>query len=164
MNGKPLVDKEYLLEKFEGKGGWTYAIIPEIAPDPHAHFGWGKVKGSIDGVEIRDYHLMPFLAGTGQLFLPVKADIRKKIGKRAGDTVHVVLYPDSDPVEVPEELLLCIADDDQALGFFNSLDDDEKRRYVKWIYSAKGDQARVDRMAKTVAALAEHKKFAARKK
>ena len=28
---KPLVDKEYLLEKYPGKGGWTYARIPEIA-------------------------------------------------------------------------------------------------------------------------------------
>lgn len=27
---KPLVDKDYLLQKFEGKGGWTYAEIPEI--------------------------------------------------------------------------------------------------------------------------------------
>ena len=25
---EPLVDKEYLLEKFPGKGGWTYALIP----------------------------------------------------------------------------------------------------------------------------------------
>jgi hypothetical protein len=25
---KPLVNKEYLLEKFPGKGGWTYAAIP----------------------------------------------------------------------------------------------------------------------------------------
>ena len=27
---EPLVDKEYLLEKFPGKGGWTYALIPKI--------------------------------------------------------------------------------------------------------------------------------------
>jgi hypothetical protein len=26
---KPLTDKEYLLEKFPGKGGWTFARIPE---------------------------------------------------------------------------------------------------------------------------------------
>ena len=78
---KPLIDNEYLLEKFSGKGGWTYAAIPEIKPDKHAYFGWVRVRGSIDGYEIRAYHLMPM--GNGKLFLPVKADIRKKIGKKA---------------------------------------------------------------------------------
>ncbi len=34
-----LVNKNYLLEKFPGKGGWTYALIPEILPDKHVHFG-----------------------------------------------------------------------------------------------------------------------------
>ena len=46
---KPLVDKQYKLEKFQGKGGWTYARIPEIIQDKKAHFGWVKVRGSIDG-------------------------------------------------------------------------------------------------------------------
>ena len=27
---KPLVDNKYILEKFQGKGGWTYACIPEM--------------------------------------------------------------------------------------------------------------------------------------
>lgn len=27
---KPLVNKKYRLEKFQGKVGWTYARIPEI--------------------------------------------------------------------------------------------------------------------------------------
>ncbi len=162
MSNKPLTDKDYVLEKFEGKGGWTYTLIPEIAPDPNAPFGWVKVKGSIDRVAISDYRLMPFLTGTGQLFLPIKADIRKKIGKGEGDTVRVVLYSDDDPVEVPEEFLLCLHDDAEALQFFNSLTDDEKHRYVRWIYSAKGEKTKIDRMAKTVVALAEHKKFAER--
>lgn len=34
MNNKPLVDRDYRLEKSPGMGGWTYTIIPEIAPDP----------------------------------------------------------------------------------------------------------------------------------
>lgn len=45
---EPLVDKEYLLEKFPGKGGWTYALIPKILQDKHSHFGWVIVNGSID--------------------------------------------------------------------------------------------------------------------
>lgn len=156
---KPLVDKDYLLDKFPGKGGWTYTLIPEIPPDSHAPFGWVKVKGSIDGIEICDYHLMPYYGGSQTLFLSVKADIRKKIRKEAGDTVHVILYRDEDPLEVPEELLLCIRDDANAQAFFNLLNDGERHKFVKWIYSAKSEKTRIDRMAKTIVALAEHRKY-----
>lgn len=39
-----LVDKEYLLEKFPGKGGWTYALIPEILQDKILVFWLGNRK------------------------------------------------------------------------------------------------------------------------
>lgn len=154
---KPLVDKKSLLEKFPEKGGWTYTALPEISPDKNAPFGWVKVKGSIDGFEINKYHLMPF--GNGELFLPVKAEIRKKIKKRAGDYVHVILYPDNEPQEVPDELLLCLQDDPEALQFFQSLNESEQQNYVRWIYSAKTDQTKVDRIAKTLDRLYKRQKF-----
>jgi hypothetical protein len=157
MNEKPLTDKEYLLEKSSGKGGWTYTIIPEIPPDPKSPFGWVKVRGSIDGYEIKKYHLMP--SGKGTLMLFVKSEIRKKIKKEAGDYVHIILYPDNEPLEVPEELLLCLQDDAEALQFFNSLNESEQHNYVKWIYSAKTEQTKVDRMAKTVDKLSKNQKF-----
>ena len=161
MNEKALVDKKYLLEKFPGKGGWVYAIIPEILPDKKSPFSWVKVKGSIDGFQISKYHLMPTgkEQGKGQLFLSVKADIRKKIKKQEGDYVHIILFPDDEPLEVPEELLLCLQDDAEALEFFNSLNESEQHNYVKWIYSAKTDQTKVDRIAKTLIKLSKHKKF-----
>ena len=154
---KPLVDKEYLLEKFPCKGGWTFAEIPEIPQDKHSPFGWVKVKGSVDGFAINKYRLMPL--GNGNLFLAVKADIRKNIKKQAGDSVHIVLYLDNEPSEVPEELLLCLQEEPQALRFFNSLSESEQHNYVKWIYSAKIDQTKVDRIAKTIDRLTQNKKY-----
>jgi hypothetical protein len=162
MNEKPLVDRDCLLDRYPGKGGWTFTHIPEIAPDPHAPFGWVKVRGSIDGVSIEGHHLMPGDHGSGQLFLSVKADIRKKIGKGAGDTVRVVLWRDDTSPEVPEELRLCIDDDAPAREFFDSLTTGEQQAYIRWIYSAKREQTRVGRMGKTVAALASRLKFADR--
>ena len=153
---KPLVNKKYRLEKFDGKGGWTFARIPEILQDKHAHFGWVKVRGTIDGFEIRKYHLMPM--GNGMLFLPVKAEIRKKIKKDVGDLVHVILYPDNEPLEVPEEMLLCLRDEPKALTFFNSLSESERKFYIEWIYSAKREETKVDRMAKTIDRLSKHLK------
>ena len=157
MSEKPLVDKKYLLEKCSGTGGWVYTIIPEILPDKKSPFGWVKVKGSIDGFEISKYHLMP--SGKGTLMLFVKSEIRKKIKKEAGDYVHVILYPDNEPLEIPEELLLCLQEDAEALQSFNSLNENEKYNYVKWIYAAKTDQTKVDRIAKTLVNLSKGKKF-----
>ncbi|WP_276374188.1 YdeI/OmpD-associated family protein [Chryseolinea sp. H1M3-3] len=145
---KPLVNKKYRLEKFHGKGGWTFARIPEIIQDRKAHFGWVKVRGSIDGYEIKKYHLMPM--GNGNLFLPVKAEIRKKIKKDEGDLVHIILYADNEPLEVPEEMLICLQDEPQALSFFNSLSESERKFYIDWIYSAKKEETKIDRIAKTI--------------
>jgi Domain of unknown function (DUF1905)/Bacteriocin-protection, YdeI or OmpD-Associated len=142
---KALVNKKYLLEKFPGKGGWTFARIPEILPDKKAHFGWVKVRGTIDGFEIRKYHLMPM--GNGKLFLPVKAEIRKKIKKREGDYVHVILYPDNEPLDIPEEMILCIQEEPEALEFFKSLSESEQKYYIQWIYSAKKEETKIDRLA-----------------
>jgi hypothetical protein len=146
---KPLINKKYLLEKFPGKGGWTFARIPEIAQDKKAHFGWVKVRGTIDGFEIRKYHLMPM--GDGNLFLPVKAEIRKKIGKKEGDTVHVVLYPDNEP----EEMLLCLQDEPKAYKFFKSLTESEQKFYIQWVYSAKKEETKISRMATSINRLAK---------
>jgi hypothetical protein len=145
---KPIVNKKYLLEKFHGKGGWTFARIPEIPSDKNKPFGWVKVKGSIDGYEIRKCHLMPM--GNGKLFLPVKAEIRKTIKKKEGDYVQVILYPDNELLKVPEEMLLCLSDEPTALKFFQSLSESEQNYYIQWVYSAKKDETKIDRLAKTV--------------
>jgi hypothetical protein len=152
-----LVNQEYLLQKTSGKGGWTYVDLPQIIPNRKALFGWVKVKGTIDGFEIKKYHLMPY--GNGKLFLPVKAEIRKKIKKEAGDYVQVILYFDNEPTEIPKELLLCLQDEPAALEFFNSLNENEKLNYIKWIYSAKSDDTKTVRIATTIERLLKHEKF-----
>ncbi len=141
---KPLVDKEYLLEKFPGKGGWIYAQIPEILQNKHAHFGW-----------VRD--LTPM--GNGKLFLPVKAEIRKRIRKQAGDYVRVTLYPDNLPVEIPEELKLCLEDEPKALEVFMACTKGEQKAFIAWIYSAKTEDTKVERIARTINKLAKGVKF-----
>ena len=162
MHGKPLVDREYLLEKMDCKASWTYTVIPEIAPDPHTPFGFVRVRGTIDGVPISNYHLMPGEKGSGVVFLSVKADLRRKIKKGAGDTIHVTLWRDDNPPEVPGELRLCIEGDPAAAEFFDSLTESQRQAYVRWVYSAKTEKTKIERMAKSVAALAERRKFADR--
>lgn len=154
---KPLIDQKFQLEKFPGKGGWTFAGIPKINKNQRTAFGWVKVKGTIDGFPIKRYSLMPM--GEGKLFLPVKAEIRKKIKKQEGDLVHVILFKDEDAFEVPEEMLICLKEEPIALEFFKSLSESEQRLYVLWVYSAKKEETRVDRLAKSVNKLLKRQKL-----
>jgi Domain of unknown function (DUF1905)/Bacteriocin-protection, YdeI or OmpD-Associated len=154
---KPLVNKKIKLQKFPGKGGWTYAAVPEIKPNKQNPFGWVRVKGFIDDYEIKQYHLMPM--GNGNLFLPVKAAIRKKIKKQEGDWVKVILFLDESAVEIPDELLACLRDEPKAHQQFFKLSDSEQKQYIDWIYSAKKEETKVERMAEAINRIAKGQKF-----
>jgi len=154
---KPLVSKEYLLQKYPGKGGWTYAMISEILPSKRSPFGWVKVKGDIDGFELKNYKLLPL--GNGNLFLPVRAEIRKKIGKKDGDWVNVVLYADNTPTEIPEEFLFCLKEEPVAYDTFLSYTDGQRKEFIDWIYSAKTEDTRVKRIVETLDRLVRRQKF-----
>lgn len=76
-----------VLQKSPKKGGWTYAVWPEAAEFFGTH-GAVKVRGTVDGEPFET----SFMAmGNGVQMLPIKSDIRTKIGKQAGDTVTVRL-------------------------------------------------------------------------
>jgi hypothetical protein len=154
---KPLVNKRYKLEKYPGKGGWTYTVISEIPPDKKQRFGMVKVRGFIDDYEIKSYHLMPMK--NGKMFLPVRAEIRKKIKKKEGDWVEIILFIDDDPLHIPDEFLQCLRDDPAAYNTFNGLDESNKKRYVDWIYSSKKEDTRITRMAEAINRLEKGLKF-----
>jgi hypothetical protein len=150
--------------KFDNQGektGWTYITIPaklaqQLKPGNKKSF---RVKGKLDDFAIEKVALIPM--GGGDFIMAINAAVRKGMGKRKGAVIKVALEVDNAPILVPAELLECMADEPEALQYFNSLPQGHRNYFTKWIDSAKTDATKAKRITLVIKTMVRKMDFGA---
>jgi hypothetical protein len=157
-----MVDLTAILKRFASQGektGWTYIEIPvgkarQLKPGNKKTF---RVKGKLDNYLFKQVALLPM--GNGGFIMAVNATMRKGIGKRMGATVEVRMEVDDRPLTPPADLMACLADEPEALAFFNQLTKGHQNYFTKWIGSAKTEPTKARRIAQAINGLTRKQDF-----
>jgi uncharacterized protein YdeI (YjbR/CyaY-like superfamily) len=67
--------------------------------------------------------------------------------------ISVILYKDETPLDIPEDLSLCLKDEPGAYEKFSKLKEGEQKRFIDWIYAAKKEETRIERIVATISKL-----------
>lgn len=146
-----IVEGTFLLERFPGKGGWTFIKLPGKIITTGKAFGMMKVSGTIDDFAFEGKHLLPM--GNGFVFLPVAKPIRKAIGKEDGDTVKITFFQEIVPDKLPRELIDCLNDDPGKLALFKKLPKSDQDYWIEYIYRIEDLDIRSARIIKLLDSL-----------
>ena len=153
------------IEKFEINGektGWSYIFIPheiaeQIRPGERRSI---RVKGKIDDVAISGIGLMPM--GHGDFIMALNKDLRKRLRKEAGANVELNLLFDADfKIEMPDDLEICLADEQVLLEQFLSMPKSHQNYFINWLNSAKTEPTRTKRLVMIVNAMTDKLDFGA---
>jgi hypothetical protein len=148
--------------KFGTKGektGWTYIEVPadiaqQIKPGSKKSF---RVKGKFDNVPFEQIATIPM--GGGDFIIPIKASLRKEIGKRHGAMLHIEMEEDTKPLQLDSDMMECLEDEPKALEYFNKLPKSHQNYYSKWIAGAKTDETKSKRIAQCITACSKGMHF-----
>jgi hypothetical protein len=118
-----------------------------------------RIKGKLDNLVVKALAIIPI--GGGNFILPLNAELRKKLAKRKGEEILLVIERDKnrDPVPLPDDLAACLEDEPAAREHFFKLPKSHQNYYIKWITSAKTEPTRVRRIAQAIDALAREKHY-----
>lgn len=127
----------------------TYIEFPYDVEKEFGVKGQVKVQAAFDG-----YEYQGSLAKMGHHchFLIVTQKIRTAIGKKSGDTIHVMISKDTSErtIAIPEDFLHRLEATPETFQFFNSLSFTNRKEYVVWITNAKKDETRMNRLDKAI--------------
>jgi hypothetical protein len=152
------------IKKFGAQGektGWTYIVVPDAITkklNPGVKKSY-RVKGKLDNYKIEKTALVPM--GGGDFILAINAAMRKATGKRFGASLKVQIEMDLAPILPPAVLIECLADEPEALKYFNSLPPGHRNYFTKWIESAKTEPTKTKRIALVIKTMVRKMDFGA---
>jgi hypothetical protein len=132
------------LEKFSGKGGWTFVRIPQSFSERLGMRGMVPVLATVEG-HVFERSLMPI--GDGTHMIAMNKSMLKVIGKQLPDdvTVHIAVQSQPHAVRIPEELAIAFDLDPDGKELFHALPRSTQRGLVMWLESARTDHTRANR-------------------
>ena len=127
----------------------TFVNFPFDVEKEFGTKGQVKVKATFDKVDYRGSLARMKSTTHG---LGITQAIRKKLGKVAGETVHVKILRDTDEriVEIPDELKTAFEKHLKAAEFYNTLSFTNQKEYAQWISSAKKEKTKTSRLSQTI--------------
>ncbi|SET71004.1 YdeI/OmpD-associated family protein [Hymenobacter actinosclerus] len=130
--------------EMDGADNGVFVIVPFDVPTEYGVKGALPVQGTIDGFPIR-LNLTP-MGGEHHGF-SVRKEVRNAIDKTWADTVHVVLWHDTDPsgLELPAELAQAL-DRTGLRAKFDALPFTQRKQLAQHISRAKKPDARDQRI------------------
>ena len=141
----PIRFKTRLLRPEEGKGGWSFLVLPKGASAKLSSRGQAAVAGTFNGATFKAV-LEP--DGQGSHWLKVTKKIREAAGASEGDVVALEIRPapnDTEPV-VPPDLRKVLAAAPKARATWTDLTPAARRDWIFWITSAKQLETRARRI------------------
>ena len=145
------------IERFETNGektGWSYVFIPQdiadqLKPGNRREI---RIKGFIDEVPVQGMCMMP-VKGEG-FILPLKKSLRKSLMKECGASLSLTLAYDADfKIEMPDDLEICLAQEDELLERFLSIPKSHQNYFINWLNTAKTESTRTKRLVMIVNAI-----------
>jgi hypothetical protein len=137
-------------------GSWTHMDMPFRVEEVWGTRARIAVRGVVNGFPFRS-SLMP--RGDGAFYMAFTKAMQAGAKARAGDTVSVVMEPDTAPraVTVPADLQQALHAAPAREEVFAALSYSHRKEYVDWIASAKKPATRAARIRKMLTMLGTRK-------
>jgi hypothetical protein len=152
-----VVEFDAVITRADVTGSSAFVEFPFDVPDLFGVKGRVPVTATFDGVGYRG-SLVTY-GGPRHLIL-VLTDLQERIGKSAGDTVHVTIALDTAEriIELDDDVADALAAAGR-LDDFRALSYSHQREFWLWVSDAKKPQTRARRIGKTIEMLAEGKRL-----
>jgi hypothetical protein len=138
------------------KGAWTHLDVPFGVEEVWGTRARIAVCGTVNGFPFRS-SLFP--RGKGAFYMAFTKAMQEGAKARAGDTVSVVMQPDTAPrtVSVPAYLKKALQAAPAQDKLFAALSYSHRKEYVDWIDQAKKPETRAARIEKMLKMLSAKK-------